>query len=109
MHNIVYKNRIIGHNRTEIVAARDVVGDKRSTHAGGRQDGLKINVLDSCMRVAAHTDRNVQEVAWLRQVVGIRRLPGHMQMRAVVWQRFADGALDACNAGLSLYVHSRKP
>ena len=86
------EDRIVGDDRTVIVLSGNVFRSDDRDDAGRALNLTQVDRLDPRVRAIRHADRGVQRTAHFRNVVGVERRAAHMQMRAVVRQRRANGA-----------------
>jgi hypothetical protein len=78
------EDRIVVHHRAVVVLSGDVRGRQYRDDTRGRPHRGEIDVAQASMCLVADADRRMQRAFRQRDVVGIERFAGHVQMGALV-------------------------
>ena len=75
------QDRVVVNDRATIVDSGNIGGDEHVDHAGRGADRRQVHSPHACVRLRAQTQRGVDGSRQFRNVVGVRRLPGDVQVR----------------------------
>ena len=87
LHQLGGKNRIVMQHRRVVVLAWDIGGGEYPQHSRRRGDGAKVELNNAAVRDAAQSQGDMEKIAGQGKVVGVMRLPGDVQRRAVMLRR----------------------
>ena len=79
------QNRIIVDDWTEIVVARNILTQECRHNTRHSPDAGQIDMVDVCMSFFTDTNRHVQQIARLEDIVCICSPATDVQLRTIVW------------------------